>query len=149
MSGPDGSDRRLLTMMSLALSSNALLGTFVAVRDDIPARWGGLPLGHRASRDFFVGWGTGLSGPAPLYLLQLLATAGLWRDDRTARASRALLALLGIAYAAGMIGEPVAWHVLRPSRFDPLKTPIVAGNLVLPLAMTVLAMQRARTGSLS
>ena len=133
-----------MTWASLAFVANTAAGAVMAVREDLPARWGGIRFGDRPARDFFLGWGTGLSAPAWLLGPQLLATAALHLPARPRRLGAAALAGLGVAYAAGMLGEPIAWQVLRPSMFDAPKAAIVVANVALPLTLVTLGVRELR-----
>lgn len=136
--------RDAMTCASLAFVANTAAGAAMAVREDLPARWGGMRLGDSPARDFFLGWGTALSAPAWLLGPQLLATAALHLPRRPRTLGAAALAGLGVAYTVGMLGEPIAWQLLRRPSFDAPKAAIVAANVALPLTLVVLGLREVR-----
>ena len=50
------------------------------------------------------------------------------------------MVLLGIGFLVGMLAEPITWEVLNPPLLDPIPAAVVIANIVLPLAIVILAL---------
>ena len=142
-------DVGVLVRVSAAQLAAGLVGLAVAVRRrryyDLRQGIVDFPLSHgsaeRVARDAL--WaGTAYSAPAPMLAAQLWATVRLAAgpDDR----ARRVLAWLGAAIVPGYLAERFVRAHLRPGRWDPVETPVVAAGLGLAVAMAVVG---ARPGA--
>ena len=134
------SDR--LPLISALYLLAATVGAALAIREDLPGEFAGRTSGHSASADFFRGTGTALSPGLAMLCAQSILTVLSTRGGRTGTASLAGLTLLGMGATVGMLGEPIAYRVLSPKRFDPLKAVLVLALLLLPSSISVLGMKR-------
>ncbi|WP_448626477.1 hypothetical protein [Geodermatophilus sp. URMC 64] len=136
--------RRLLVVVSAAQLAVGLLGAVVAVRRRVVYDFflmRGRP--DRVARDAL--WlGSAFSAPTPMLVAQAWATARLARGPSDG--ARRTLGALGAAMVPGILLERADRHRLRPSGWDPVETPLVAGGLGLAAAMAVLGHQ-ARSGA--
>lgn len=87
-------------------------------------------------RDTFS-MGTALSAPVSMLLAQAAMTAVLAR--RPSRSATLALGGLGAASVAGYLGERLVRQRLRPSGWDVLESPLLAGGIGLAAAMAALA----------
>jgi len=127
--------------VSVAYLATAALGTWLAIRDDLAGRPFGWETSLTPLESFVFGLGTALS--APLILVVALVAANLlMRRSRTPAARAAyLIALLGAGFFVGMLAEPITQDILDPGSVGPLPTAIVIANLLLPLALVLLAIR--------
>jgi hypothetical protein len=141
--------RRALVGVSALQLAVGLAGHVVAVRDrrafDIALlRWRGRP--ERVARDAMV-YGTGVSAPAWLLAVQLLAVARL--AARPSSAAARTLGFLGAAMVGGYLVEREFRQVVRPSGFDPVVTPIAVAGFGLAVPMAVIGLGRSSTPPVS
>lgn len=143
------SDRRdlrsAIAWVSVAYLATAVLGTWLAVRDGLIGRPFGWAIDMTPLSGFVFGLGTALSGP--LVLLLALVAANLWlrQGERAGQLAAVWIAILGVGFVGGMLAEPITWDVLEPG-VGPLKAATVIANVLLPLAMVILAVRvRRRT----
>jgi len=124
----------------------AALGTWVAVRDDLAGRPFGWDLALSPLSNFVFGLGTALSAPLVLLLALVAANLLLGRGQQVRRRAAGVIAFLGTGFEIGMLAEPISRNVLDSFSRDPLTSVIVSANLLLPVAMVILAV-RIRVGS--
>jgi drug/metabolite transporter (DMT)-like permease len=98
-------DRALLSA-SLAFAGAAVLGSAVAIRDQLP----GQPLGVRVPLSvpagLLAGWGAGVAAPWPMPVAAVMAAATARRREPSARPG-AVCAGIGLGCIVGTIIEPV------------------------------------------
>ena len=112
------------------------VGTWIAVRDHLPASFAGWDLAtDSVFRDFLIGPGTALSAPFALLLLLLTLLILAGRPDAIGRTALFLLAALALGFVVGMVGEPIAHDVLTSPADHSDRTVIVALNIALPVLM--------------
>jgi hypothetical protein len=130
------SNTRLLARVSAAQLGAGVLGLLVAVKRrhayDFLFLHG---RADRVGRDALF-MGTALSAPAPMLVIQTVATARLLRgasghDD-------VVLGTLGAAMVGGYLGEALVRRRLRRSGFDTLESPIAMAGVTLAAMMAVL-----------
>ncbi len=138
--------RLALGWVSGAYLAVAALGTWVAVRDDLAGRPFGWDLPLSPLSNFVFGLGTALSAPLVLLLALVAANLLLGRGQQVRRRAAGVIAFLGTGFEIGMLAEPISRNVLDSFSRDPLTSVIVSANLLLPLAMVILAV-RIRVGS--
>ena len=124
----------------------ASIGAVVAIVLNRPAQFGGSTSGLPVVQDFIYGTGTALSPPLLWWMVpQALLTWLAW--NQTNRRSTWGVIGLGVAGAAtfiGALGEPITYELLNPVTFNPLLAVIQAGMIVIPVLMTVFAIQEWR-----
>jgi hypothetical protein len=132
------------SILYLAWSS---AGAVVAIVSDRPAEFGGSTSGLPVVQDFIYGSGTAMSPPLLWWMVpQGLLTWLAW-NQRNRRSTWGVIGL-GVAGAAtfiGALGEPITYELLNPVTFNPLLAVIQAGMIVIPVLMTVFAIQEWRT----
>jgi hypothetical protein len=124
----------------------ASIGGVVAIVLDRPAQFGGSTSGLPVIQGFLFGMGTAMSPPLLWWLVpQALLTWLAW-NQRNRRSTWGVigLALFGAATFGGAVGEPITYEVLNPVTFNPLLAVIQAGMIIIPLVMTVFAIQEWR-----
>ena len=135
---------RSLGIVSLFHLLSASLGTALAVREDLPAEFGGFLRGHNVFKDFIFGSGTALSPPLFMLVLQVVFLILLTRREALRRIGLIGLIVLGGLYFLGQLGEPVLWRLFTPGGFDWLRAILVAANLLLPLLMVYFGLRASR-----
>lgn len=121
--------------------ATAALGTWLAIRDDLAGQPFGWDTSLTPLASFVFGLGTALSAPLLLLLALVAANLLMRRDGRTGRKAADLIALLGTGFFVGMLAEPITQDILHLGSVDLLPTAIVIANLLLPLAMVMLAIR--------
>jgi hypothetical protein len=111
----------------------------MAIRQDLPADFAGIVRGENVTRDFLTWKGTALSPPLVMLLAQVLLTVYAVRGERMKTSGVAGLAVLGVLYTLGMLGERILLRVFKPATFDPVPAIVVAANVVLPSLMATFA----------
>jgi hypothetical protein len=128
---------RLLLAASLYLIF-AIIGTWLAIQHNLPARFMGLISSRSPVQDFPL-LGTQLSAPLVLLVVQMLFMLGLLWGIRQ-RACVLGLVILGGIYILGQLGEPVLRQAFVPV-LRPQIAAIVVANLLCPLGMIVFGWQ--------
>ncbi len=122
-------------MVSLCYLVSAGLGTLLAIREDLPAEFGGFLHGKDVRMDFVAGAGTALSPPLILLVVLVMFIVFLFIGNRLGKVGAAGLAVLGGCFLFGQLGEPVLWQQFTPSGFHLERLIIAAANLFFPLQM--------------
>jgi hypothetical protein len=115
----------------------ALIAGVIAIAENLPAEFGGSSTGLTVTQDFIYGMGTALSPPFYTLIIQL---AFLWlapRKDRWGTVGVLGLAVIGLMTFIGALSEPINLRIFNPATFDPLKAVIMAGMILIPLAIMV------------
>lgn len=131
--------RSQLAVVSGLYLVNAAIGTWLAVRDDLPGRPFGWSTGLTPLSDFLFGLGTALS--APLVLLLLLAGLNLLvlRGNAVGRWATTAIVVLGFGFLIGAVAEPGTWEFLSVGSISPLIATVLIANVMLPIAMVIVA----------
>jgi hypothetical protein len=131
-------EKRSLALVSGLYLVNAAVGTWLAVRDDLPGRPFGWTTGFSPLPDFLFGLGTALS--APLLLLVVLVALNLVMLVRRpqSRLAATMIAALGVGFLIGMLAEPITGEFLDAGHFAPLLATVLIVNVVLPVAIVIL-----------
>ncbi|TMD66457.1 MAG: hypothetical protein E6I91_09200 [Chloroflexi bacterium] len=141
MSKPSG--RLVLASVCCLLSAN--VGTWLAIRQHLPAQFGGLMHGEDVVKDFF--WrGTALSAPFPLLLGQFVLTGCLVRGGQIGRVGVRGLTVLGGCYTLGQLGEPIVGRVFKVGAFEPAQALLVVTNMLCSLLMMVFGIRAWNVG---
>lgn len=115
----------------------ALLAGRVALAQNLPAEFGGFHTGLTASQDFLYGMGTALSPPFFALLIQLGLLLLTPRKDGWGTAGVLGLTIMGVMMCFGAMGEPINRKIFNPATFDPLKAILMAGMILIPVAIVV------------
>jgi hypothetical protein len=137
MPGPTRGNDRFLAAVSTAQLATGIAGLVVALKRRHPYDF--LMLHGRSdqiARDAL--WmGTALSAPGPMLAAQGWAVTRLMRGP-SGRA-RAVLGTLGVTMVGGYLGESLVRRRLRPSRWDPLESPMAVAGIAPAATMAVVA----------
>jgi hypothetical protein len=125
-------DRALLAT-SLAFAGAAVLGSAVAIREDLPGQPCGISVPLPVSAGLLVGWGAGVAAPWPMPAAAV--TAAAWSQRAQPRAlTGAVCAGIGIGCVLGTAIEPVT---RRPRSWSPTTRLAIAVNIATSAALTV------------
>jgi hypothetical protein len=130
-----------LIASSVLYMALALIAAVVAIRANIPASPGGSGSGLPLVEDFLVGKGTAMSPPLYWLIAQAILTVLATKDGRRGTVGAVGLAIFGLLSGIGALMEPIVGQIFSPATFDPLKTVLEAGIIVLPFVMMVLGMR--------
>jgi hypothetical protein len=117
---------------AVAYLANAAVGTWIAIRNDIPGRPLGIETGLPIALDFTVGLGTGLSAPLILLIALALLAGSVARRGR--RRSIFWMGILGWCFLVGMLIEPVLGQAMR-GEHGALVMAVVVLNVLLPVLL--------------
>jgi hypothetical protein len=116
----------------------ALIGTWLAVQERLPAEFMGILKSQDPARDFPL-LGTALSAPLLLLIVQLALMIALVHRIKEWECTLGLILLAGI-YILGQLGEPVLWEAFAPVVRPQIAVLLIA-NLLCPLGMIVFGLQ--------
>ena len=134
---------RLLSWVCALWLLNALTGTAVAIREDLPGELiAGVFVGRDASAEFFKGPGTALSPGLAHIAAQVIFAVLSTHGGRAGMAGATGLIVVGAGATAGALDEKITYRVLSPRSFDPSKAAIVSAGIFLSSLMTVLGARR-------
>ncbi len=136
--------RRQLVLAALGGLGCATLGAAVAIRERLPAEFGGFLRGGDVARDFVTLKGTALSAPLVMLVVQAACIASATREGWGGRVSVIGLTVIGAAEVIGQLGEPVLYRSTRPAAFRPARAAVLVGNLMLPSLMVALGVRAWR-----
>src|SRR5262249_11786478 len=125
-------DRALLAA-SLAFAGAAVLGSAVAIREDLPGLPCGVSISLPVPAGLLAGWGAGIAAPWPMPAAAVIAAARSQRTQPHAL-TRALCAGLGIARVLGPAIDPVP---RRPRSWSPTTRLAIAFNIAASAALIV------------
>jgi hypothetical protein len=136
-------DRWVLVAVSTAQLAAGVAGNLVALRERKPfdialVDWRGQP--ERMARDSWL-FGTGLSAPIVILIIQALATGRL--ATRPSTLGTQALAVLGGAMAGGYLIEGEFRKAVSPSGWHRVVSPIAAAGFVLAFGMAALGVRTA------
>jgi len=133
--------RRGLVTASSAYLVNAVVGTWLAISNDIPGRPLGIQTRLPVALDFILGLGTGLSAPLSMLIALAVLTVSIARRD--SRRSVFWIRFLGWCLLVGMLIEPILGEAIRGER-ELLVTGVIVVNVLLPILILGLAIRTAR-----
>ena len=139
-----------LIITSILYLFTAIIGTLIAVRENLPSRTfiPAFITGKPALEDFLTGSGTALSPPLYFCLVAILLLILACMSNRLAIVGIAGLTFLGAIFLFGIFAERLTYRVLNPATFDFSLAPAELLAIVLPLLMVVFgAMEIARRRS--
>ena len=125
-------DRALLAA-SLAFAGAAVLGSAVAIREDLPGQPCGISIPLSVPAGLLVGWGAGVAAPWPMPAAAVIAAARSQRTQPHALTG-AVCAGIGICCVLGTVIEPVT---RRPRSSSPATRLAIASNIAASAALTV------------
>jgi hypothetical protein len=113
----------------------ALIAAAMAIRENLPAEFGGSSTGLTVTQDFLYGMGTALSPPFYTLLIQLALLLLALRKDRWGTVGVLGLTIIGLMTCIGALSEPINLRIFNPATFDPAKAIIMAGMIVVPFVI--------------
>ena len=125
-------DRALLAT-SLAFAGAAVLGSAVAIREDLPGQPCGISVPLPVPAGLLVGWGAGVAAPWPMPAAAVIAAARSQRTQPHALTG-VVCAGIGIGCVLGTAIEPVT---RRPRSWSPATRLAIAVNIAASAALTV------------
>jgi hypothetical protein len=129
---------KLLRISTILYMVTALLAGLVAVTWNLPAEFAGSHTGLPVTQSFLYGIGTALSPPLSMLIIQFVLLLLTARKDRWGSFAILGLALIGLMTFIGALGEPINRIIFNPVTFDPTKVALMAGMILLPLAILIL-----------
>jgi hypothetical protein len=129
------------TLIGLVFSSvfyliSAGIGTALAIREYLPARFGGILSGDDVVKDFLT-FGTALSPPLVLLVSQLTLTVCVLNRGTVGMVGVIGLTVLGACYTIGQFGEPILIQSFNSATFDLVRVLVLVANIIFPLMMMV------------
>jgi hypothetical protein len=131
-----GKALRGLVFSSVFYLISASAGTALAIREYLPARFGGILSGNDVVRDF-LSVGTALSPPLVLLVSQIVLTVCVLRRGAVGMVGVIGLTVLGACYTIGQFGEPILVQSFTPATFDTVRAVVLAANILFSLMMLV------------
>lgn len=122
---------RLLLGASLAFAGATVVGSAVAIRDQLPGQPFriSIPLSVRAG--VLAGWGAGVAAPWPMPVVAAIAAGTAWRQEPRARPGE-ICALVGLGCIIGTLAEPVT---RRPRSWSPATGLAIGLNVAAAAAL--------------
>jgi hypothetical protein len=133
-------DRALLGA-SLAFAGAAVLGSVVAIRDQLPGEPLGVSVPLSVPAGLLAGWGAGVAAPWPMPAAALIAAATAQRPEPSTRPGKAC-AVIGMGCIIGTLIEPVT---RRPRSWSPATGLAIGFNLTASAALTRAGLRHAAT----
>jgi hypothetical protein len=127
-----GADRDgVLLDASLAFAGATVLGSVVAVRDQLPGEPLGVGIPLSVSAGLLAGWGAAVAAPWPMPVAAVTAAAMARHREPSARPG-AVCAAIGLGCIAGTFIEPVT---RRPRSWSPATRLAIGVNLAASAAL--------------
>ena len=124
----------LIVISNLSLV-NAVIGTVIAVKQNLPSVTPILTTGKPALEDFLTGNGTALSPPLYLCIITLLLIILAFRPKRPGMVGVVGLTILGLIFMIGEFVETNTYRVLNPITFNLPVALDVLTEIILALLM--------------
>ena len=128
---------KLLRISTILYIAMALLAGLVAIAENLPAEFAGTHIALPVTQSFLYGMGTALSPPLFTLVIQLVLLLLTPRHDRWGSFAVLGLAFIGLMTFIGALGEPINRVIFNPVTFEPVKAVLMAGMILLPLAILV------------
>ncbi len=122
---------RTLFGASLAFAGAAVLGSVVAIRDQLPGQPFGVSIPLSVPAGLLAGWGAGVAAPWPMPAAAVM-TAGMARHRAPSARPGAVCAAIGLGCIAGTLIEPVT---RRPRSWSPATRLAIGVNLAASAAL--------------
>lgn len=122
---------RVLLGASLAFAGAAVLGSAVAIRDQLPGQPLGVSIPLSVPAGLAAGWGAGIAAPWPMPAVAVLtaATAPRWKPSTR---PGTVCAGIGLGCIIGTLIEPVT---RRPRSWSPITRIAIGFNLAASAAL--------------
>jgi len=124
-------DRALLLAASLAFAGAAVVGSAVAIRDELPGQPCGISVPLSVPAGLLAGWGAGVAAPWPMPLAAVIAAARSQRAGPSALTG-AVCAGIGVGCVLGTAIEPVT---CRPRSWSPATRLAIVFNMASSAAL--------------
>ena len=124
-----------LIVISILSLVNAVIGTVIAVKQNLPSVTPILTTGKPALEDFLTGNGTALSPPLYLCIITLLLIILAFRPKRPGMVGVVGLTILGLIFLIGEFVETNTYRVLNPITFNLPVALDVLTEIILALLM--------------
>ena len=124
-----------LIVISILSLVNAVIGTVIAVKQNLPSVTPILTTGKPALEDFLTGNGTALSPPLYLCIITLLLIILAFRPKRPGMVGVVGLTILGAIFLIGEFVETNTYRVLNPITFNLPVALDVLTEIILALLM--------------
>ncbi len=125
--GPDG----VLLGASLAFAGASVLGSVVAVRDELPGEPLGVSIRLSVPAGLLAGWGAAVAAPWPMPVTAVTAAAAA-RCREPGTGPGVVCAVIGLGCIAGTAAEPVT---RRPRSWSPATGLAIGVNLAASAAL--------------
>lgn len=125
-------DRALLAA-SLAFAGAAVVGSAVAIRDELPGQPCGISIPLSVPAGLLAGWGAGVAAPWPMPVAALITAARSQRTGPSALTG-AVCAGIGMGCVLGTVIEPVT---CRPHSWSPATRLAIVFNMASAAALIV------------
>jgi hypothetical protein len=138
-SQPKVNTRIGLIIASILYLFIAVIGTLIAVRQNLPSRTfiPAFITGKPALEDFLTGNGTALSPPLYLCLVEVVLVVLACLPNRSAMIGIVGLTILGTIYLCGILVERHTYQVLNAATFDFSLTLVELLAIILPLLIII------------
>jgi hypothetical protein len=133
-------DRALLGA-SLAFAGAAVLGSVVAIRDQLPGEPLGVSIPLSVPAGLLAGWGAAVAAPWPMPVAAVTAAATARHRELSVRPG-AVCAAIGLGCIAGTLIEPVT---RRPRSWSPATRLAIGVNLAASAALIAAGAWHAAT----
>ena len=133
-------DRALLSA-SLAFAGAAVLGSAVAIRDQLPGQPLGVSVPLSVPAGLLAGWGAGVAAPWPMPAAAVMAAASARRREPGARPG-AVCAGIGLGCVIGTLVEPVT---RRPRSWSPATGLAIGVNVAASTALIAAGLRHSAT----
>jgi hypothetical protein len=140
MTSPTPFPLRALSFCVVVYIALALIAAGIAIRENLPAEFGGSSTGLTVTQDFLYGMGTAISPPFYTLLIQLAMLLLAARKDRWGTVGVLGLTIVGLLTCTGALSEPINLRIFNPATFDLLKAGIMAGLILLSIAIMIFGM---------
>ena len=131
-------DRALLSA-SLAFAGATVLGSAVAIRDQLPGQPLGVSVPLSVPAGLLVGWGAGVAAPWPMPVASVMAAATAQRRELRVRPG-AVCAGIGLGCIFGTLIEPVT---RRPRSWSPATGLAIGLNLAASAGLIVAGLRHS------
>jgi hypothetical protein len=131
-----GKALRGLVFSSVFYLISASIGTALAIREYLPARFGCILSGDDVVKDFLI-FGTALSPPLVLLVSQFALTVCVLKRGAVGTVGVIGLTVLGACYTIGQFGEPILIQSFNSATFDLVRAVVLVANIIFSLMMVV------------
>jgi drug/metabolite transporter (DMT)-like permease len=132
---------RVLLGASLAFAGAAVLGTAVAIRDELPGQPLGVSVPLSVPAGLLAGWGAGVAAPWPMPVAAVLTAATARRREPSTRPGT-VCAVIGLGCIIGTLIEPVT---RRPRSWSAAAGLAIGVNLAASAALIGAGLRHSAT----